>query len=292
MPRTLKPRRDAAHQARRILRSQVQGARRELHASQPGDQQVHAARRRIKKARATLRLLRPRLSPASYRDSDHALRDAGRPLGAARDAKVLLDTFDELLRQGGRAPDAGQLRGVLLEQRRRTQQQLRRAGVVRARERLRAVRRQAATWSVGGRGWNALLRALGETYRKGRQAARSARQHCGGEVLHRWRKLTKYLYHELELLEPLQPRSLGRRIAALHRLSDVLGHEHDLVVLRQVLTAALPSAGAAAPGATDFMLRIERAQAALQAHALRQGVALYRERPAHFRARLRALCPG
>jgi CHAD domain-containing protein len=290
MARPLKPRRDAAHQARRILRRELQCARRELHADQPDDQAVHAARRHIKRARATLRLLRARLPRASYRDSDHALRDAGRPLGAARDAKVLLDTFDKLVRQGAPGRDAGQLRIVLLEQRRRAQRQLSRSGVRRARQRLREVRRQAARWGVGAHGWNALLQELGETYRKGRGAARSAREHGGGQMLHRWRKLTKYLYYELELLEPLRPRSLGPPIAALHRLSDVLGHEHDLAVLRQVLTAAQPAAADGARDAADFMVRVERAQAALQARALRQGVPLYRERPAHFTRRMRALC--
>src|SRR4051794_31867359 len=81
----------------RILRKQVGKALEALNTDGPlADEVVHDARKRLKKARALLRLLREALGPRIYRRENACLRDAGRPLTEVRDAKVLVDTFDEL----------------------------------------------------------------------------------------------------------------------------------------------------------------------------------------------------
>src|SRR5689334_2583821 len=53
------------------------------------DEAVHDARKKLKSARAGLRLLRP-LDEPLYRRENERLRDAGRRLSAVRDGKVLL----------------------------------------------------------------------------------------------------------------------------------------------------------------------------------------------------------
>ena len=55
---------------------------------------VHDARKDIKKARALLRLARPDLPEATYRDGNEALRDIARSLTAAREADVLTETLE------------------------------------------------------------------------------------------------------------------------------------------------------------------------------------------------------
>ena len=54
----------------------------------PADQAIHDARKRIKKARAGLRLLRAGMSAREYRRENESLRDAGRLLSPVRDSKT------------------------------------------------------------------------------------------------------------------------------------------------------------------------------------------------------------
>jgi CHAD domain-containing protein len=58
---------------------------------------VHTARKALKKARAWLRLLRAGTGQRTFREQNRALRDAARPLSEGRDAQVLIDTLHKLL---------------------------------------------------------------------------------------------------------------------------------------------------------------------------------------------------
>lgn len=83
--------------ARHIVRRQVAKAIEALEGHAPSDEVVHDARKELKRARATLRLLRGAIGDRAYRRENEALRDAARPLGVIRDSKVLLDTLNGLI---------------------------------------------------------------------------------------------------------------------------------------------------------------------------------------------------
>src|SRR5215471_7581166 len=83
---------------RRIVRKEIGKALQALECGRlPSDKAVHDARKRLKRVRAGLRLLRTALGDRLYREENASFRDAARPLTEVRDAKVLLDTFDQLL---------------------------------------------------------------------------------------------------------------------------------------------------------------------------------------------------
>ena len=84
---------------RDILHRQIETALAELPLDRTTDEQIHRARKDMKAARATLRLLRPLLSKAAYQRENHALRDAARALSAARDDTVLVKSLEELSQQ-------------------------------------------------------------------------------------------------------------------------------------------------------------------------------------------------
>jgi len=58
------------------------------------DSSIHSSRKKLKKARATLRLIRDELPDGTFRSEHLALRDSARPLNAIRDAKLLIDALD------------------------------------------------------------------------------------------------------------------------------------------------------------------------------------------------------
>jgi CHAD domain-containing protein len=96
MPGTLQRHAAGTREARRIVGQDIAKARAALKSRRLSDSSIHRARKSIKKARAVWRLLREALPSATYRQMNMQLRDAGRPLGAARDAKILIVALDSL----------------------------------------------------------------------------------------------------------------------------------------------------------------------------------------------------
>src|SRR6202030_4228029 len=69
------------------------------------DTPVHETRKHLKKARASLGLVRNEIGRGLFRQQDHCLRDAGRLISDVRDAEVRLETVRDLqsiVRHSGR----------------------------------------------------------------------------------------------------------------------------------------------------------------------------------------------
>jgi CHAD domain-containing protein len=254
-----------------ILRGHVEHAFQILGAKHVSDDDIHRARKELKKARAVLRLLRDGLRPAQYRRWNASLRDAARPLSAARDASVLLDTLKEL----GKSPDSfvRLLKREHVEAGRRVRHTP--GGIPRSRTLLRGVLRQIDQSTGRAQGWAVLGKGLRRVYSQGRKAMRTAKR-CDPEALHEWRKQTKYLWHQFQVLEPLKPGLIGELADQAHRLSDYLGADHDLSVLRDRITKA--GSGKAAEE-TALLDLIARRQDPLREKAFVLGRWLYQEKP-------------
>jgi len=56
------------------------------------------------------------------------------------------------------------------------------------------------------------------------------------ENLHEWRKQVKYLRYQLELFTPTWPEVVGKLAGQAEEVGDLLGDDHDLAVLRGMLT--------------------------------------------------------
>lgn len=289
MAAKLQARKAAARKAQRVLRSQARKASKDLEGGKASDEAIHAARRRVKKARATLRLLRDLLPRGAYRRENRTLREAARPLSRARDAKVLVGACDRLSERylTTRQMDGiTRLRSRLVQAHKAARAQVlgRADGVRHTRKLLRRARRAAGEWPLGSKGWTDLVKGAARVYQSGRAALEDVRRQPTVENLHEWRKQTKYLYHQLELLRPVCPVEVGRLADQLHTLSDDLGDDHDLAVLRASVArhADFPRPS----GATEFMTLVERARTTLQKRALLRGSRLYREPSAAFVRRL------
>lgn len=273
----------SAARIRAYIRSQLSAAVVSLRARSPTDVDVHAARKSIKRARAGLRLLRDLLGRATYQRENAALRDAGRPLSPARDAKILLDVLDSLTAKHSVRPDTVErLRKAL--SRRRDQLQRRALAehqIVTVRRLLRAVDRRIQRWSLTGADANAslIVRALRRVYRRGRKAMAAARQSPRAALLHEWRKEVKYLGNALQVLPPNQ-KSADECADIAHKLADRLGDDHDLAVLHDYVLARRKLLSPAA--AREVIQEIRKRQLALEKKAFTLGRQLFREKPRKF----------
>lgn len=283
----------SAARIRMWIRAQLAEALVSLRARSPSDVQVHAARKSIKRARAGLRLLRDMLGRAAYQRENETLRDAGRPLSPARDAKILLDVLESLAEKHSVNPDSAKSLRKALD-RRRSQLERRALAehqIVAVRRLLREGDRRIRRWSLAAADADAamLIRALRRVYRRGQKTMADAAQNPHAAALHEWRKEVKYLWHALQILPPKQVRADARADTA-HKLADHLGDNHDLAVLHDYVLARRKLLSRAA--ARALLREIRKRRLVLEKKAFTLGRRLFREKPRKFVARFQRLRPA
>src|SRR2546423_10544523 len=102
---------------RRICRKQIEAAIAITTGEEKAsDTPVHEMRKHLKKARATLRLVRKEIGRALFREQDHCLRNVAHLTSEIRDAEVRLHTvrqFQDIKQRRGRGGYA-KLEGMLM----------------------------------------------------------------------------------------------------------------------------------------------------------------------------------
>lgn len=274
------------HIARRALLAQLDRTIEDLGKRRRSDMTVHNIRKELKRARASLRLLRECIGVVEYRRDNALIRDAARPLTPIRDAKVLLQTLEQLevdSESGGGEFFLG-FRKVLEEKRRLARQQLRPADLTAAARVLRGIRARVSALPdsrLAGRH----PRALEQAFKKARSAFAAAKRRDTDECLHEWRKQTKYFANQLEMLLPLGGKHFHKGHRRATQLADCLGDDHDLAILREQISGhtqrALPSASD--DGAHGLIRAAQRRRKMLQRRAMRLGRRLYSGKAARYR---------
>jgi CHAD domain-containing protein len=281
--------RSGTAEMRRVARQGIIRAHRMLSAPSLSDTTVHDARKEIRKSRAAVRLLREALGSARFRQENARLRDAGRALNDARDAKVLVTTL-ESLRQGHPQLERDGTFAALAERLREQQRTSRRhlhsptaPSIAAARRTLEQTQFSASRWPVGSGGWGTLGPAFRRVYAAGRLAARRSRVSRDDHSLHEWRKQVKYLRHALQVFSPLQPSKLKKQARLARRLADSLGDGHDLALLRDSAIAATSSD---APTLKSLLAAIDQRRRALRQESFKLGAVVYAESPGEMDRRL------
>lgn len=276
---------------RKIARASIAGALELLERHRLTDEGVHSVRKNLKRARAMLRMLRASIGKSAYRRENRLLRDGARRLSPLRDSRALLDTAT-LLRARVRSADersvVTSLEALLRHDHALARRKLTRDGaaIESLRETLRSSYRRSADWRPSHDAGSP-ARGVRRVYRRGRAAQERAQTHRTATNLHELRKQTKYLYHQLEALEPLQPEMITRLAKRTHRLADLLGDDHNLTVLRTRI--------AHSPLERHDRLRlqriIDRERERLDRTALARARRIYGQAPASFTARLDRRAP-
>lgn len=289
MPYRIRTDRALPKEIKRIAHEQIERACAELDTLQPRHERAHGARQRIKRVRGLLRLVRNDLGDA-YPSENRRFRDMGHRLAPIRDAQALVETLDRL---SPLSQDTDTLAAI---RRARTLCLAYRDGMS-TRDRgdehaLREVHQALALshqrideWPKTHAGFRAIRKGLRRVYRRGRQGYKKTLQQSSVRAFHNWRKRVKYLRDHLRLIRDSWPRVLKAHCAEARRLARILGHDHDLAVLRAVLLDPDDPRGAAVDSAALVAL-IDRRQSALRRRAQALGARLYAEKPKCYIARL------
>ena len=250
---------------------------------------VHSARKAIKKERSLLRLARGSMSRKQRRGENRVLREAARALSGTRDADVMVAALDGLAeRFVGQLPattfDA--IREQLNARRARTNGASGGAPDAQAVQELGSVRLRVDDWQLRKQGWGAIEAGLNLTFKRGRKAFARAKASRSPEDLHDWRKRVKDLWYQQRLLAPTGGLAVRGQAKEAHRLADLLGDDHDLFVLREVLVTPAMTA----PVDVDAVVKLlDLRRDELQLEALALGKRVYAESPKAFRRRMKRL---
>lgn len=235
---------------------------------------VHELRKRSKEIRGLLRLLRGGWEDAGQWNA--CIRDAAAKLAPARDADVMLATFDNLTARRRSPSDFDSLRQILLDE----------AAISRAATEDDPFAYFAATMAefseaaqkldITGKTPATVWRNAAHIWAQGaRDFRRAAQAGADASVFHDWRKRVKHHWYQARFFKPIDRARLRGHIACVDALGKTLGAHNDLDVLHQYLHAT--------SGDTTAFRRLEpdmitaRATAAHQ--ALRMGAALYATDP-------------
>lgn len=235
----LKRGRGIAAEIRRLLDRQLETA---IAALSGPSIEVHAARRRLKKARAMLLLARPSLK-GDYRAANRRLRTASHLLGVFADADTAVTMLATVRGFDVRRLPPQWLSAIrqrLLE----NAAELKAASILRARARvvrlLNKERARLHDTALSGCGVHSVAAALRKAHRASRVARDRALVRVTTQSLHVWRRRTKMEWYLFQLIGS----GVGGRLLdderRLEMLDGCLGDLHDLAVLQQHLLQLSP----------------------------------------------------
>jgi CHAD domain-containing protein len=253
------------------------------------DAVIHDVRTELKRARASLRLMRKCIGERAYHRENLVIRDAARQLGAARDATVLLNRFSGLKRakdSGGEKTFGVRVSRILQKERRESRRRL--DGSAMAVTALQGARRRLASIPMPQLERAAVSVGIGRVYKSGRRAFALVQQEATDARLHECRKQAKYLFNQIDIMSRISGSHFARLRKQSHRLAEWLGKDHDLAVLQQKIGQISSAEGLAADSreVRVWADRVRRQRAVLQRKARKLGKRLYSQRPRQVRAKI------
>ena len=275
---------------KRIAREQLKKAESEIENEEMDRHEtVHQVRKRFKKLRGLIRLVRPAFEK-TYQEENANYREIGRDLSAVRDAQSMIEAFDRLVEQPESAEGTpfGGVRGHLLE--RRTQIAGEQSDVTETlasmTKDIESAKERLKDWELKDKGFEAIAGGFEMTYARGQIAMENAAGNKAAiEEFHEWRKRVKYHWYHCRLLVNVWKPLMKARWNQAKVLSDLLGNDHDLSLLDQLLIEHeqdLPSALEVAA----FRELIQSSQKTIRRQAFLIGARLYADKPKHLSRRL------
>jgi CHAD domain-containing protein len=274
---------------RRVASAEIDAAYAALASPPERHKGVHDARKCLKRIRSLLVLIRPGLPEPVFLSLTNRLKTLARGLAPARDAAALLDAVEKFARAEGEqdASPIPALRAWLHKRRQAAKRSLDGRTASDAMRGLFGLRPAMANLAVYPDAFVPVALGLRDSYRSGRKAFARAIDNGSDKDFHEWRKTLQHHWRHMQLLTPCWPSELAARAEAARDLSQILGDDHDIVLLRQLVSA--PTMVFASPeGTAAFLKRCRARHRALRREAETRGARLFAERSRPFAERVEA----
>ncbi len=225
---------------RRIAREQIDDAIDEINDPEIDDHvTVHEVRKNCKKIRGLIRLVRPCFEH-TYREENAWFRDNANQLSFVRDSQSIIETFEKLMQRFENEIDTGrfeQVLNALVVRRRKVAEEESRIKFLlqQFKKSMLIGRERVINWKLMADSSDAIALGVSKTYMRGQKAMTLAYEKPALENFHEWRKRVKYHWYHLRLLLPIWSEMMTTLRDDAHLLSDYLGDDHDLGILKQTI---------------------------------------------------------
>ena len=226
---------------RRIARQQIDKAINEIDDTElDRHEAIHQVRKRCKKLRGLIRLVQPVLG-SSYQRENAGFKEIADALAVLRDEQSLVEVLEDLL-ASLKPSERKQFNPVLQNLCERRDAAASRSGqnpdvlLAETRKQLKTIRKRVARWRLDTEGYPAVRGGFKLTYKRGRKTMKQAYKSEQASDFHEWRKRVKYHMHHLKLLDLLWPDVTKVWRKQTKALADILGQDHDLALLRELLS--------------------------------------------------------
>lgn len=244
------------------------------------DVRIHECRKKTKIIRAMLRMIRPALGD-QYKFENRFFRDASRRLSLFRDQAALRETMRSLVESEGVNFSQEEIE-ALATRIAPSEAQNAASELLAFRVLMENSLGRISSWEIEGKGFDVFEKGLKQTYARGRRAMEIAYATPAAEHFHEWRKHVKYHRYQIEVLRKVWKPVLKAWNEEVVRLSDLLGEEHDLVVLQDALHVMAHEF----PVAAELQAAAKGKRLALQGQARTLGRCIYAEKPEAFTRRM------
>lgn len=231
---------------RRILAEQLIKASADLSPSNEDFHDgIHNARKCFKQIRSLLRLVQGDLNSNLCQQKKHWFQLAGQQLSAVRDAEAIIEAFDRLTESPIITKKVSKkslqptqiLRKALIKRRddiASNQRNLRHDASQLSRE-LSDIRSHLDDWPIVHSNFSTIAGNFKSNYQRGLKALKQADKTPSNNHFHQWRKRTKDFDYHCRLLQKCWPAFMVPTISNAKALEELLGQDHDLSVLQDVL---------------------------------------------------------
>lgn len=276
---------------RRIATEQIERVRRQISARVDPATEIHEARKSLKRIRALLRLAREGLGETVFAAENARFRTIAAALAPARDAHVVQQTVARLAAGGTDTAALEAIRVALLAHDATDAASAATVDIDDTATALDRAQRRVKRLAVDPDTFDTLVRGLVRNYRRGLDRFEAAYRDNGDETFHQWRKSVQTHWRHMALLSRAAPALFEAHIAAARELSQILGDDHDLAILKARI-GALPE-GAVPPAEADAVRRlIATRQDALRLAARPRGEIIFAETPKAHGRRIAAVWQG
>lgn len=278
---------------RRAGAEQIERAKRQLTATAAGASEVHEARKCMKRIRALLRLGREGLGETVYRHENDSFRAIAQSLASERDHHVLLETIVKLTAEteGSTASALKHLKDAVIAAQAATSAAAATESYAQANASLERALKRFKCLRIEPDDFSAFERGLVRNYRKGLKRRAMAYAENTDEAFHDWRKCVQAQWRHMQLLSKAWPQLFSAQLEAARELSQILGDDHDLALLRAKL-AELPENALSKNDADDVEALIQVRQRALRNLAKPIGDIIFAEKPKAHGRRIAAIWRG
>ncbi len=273
----------------RVALEQTKRIERHLDEKERGAQNVHEARKCVKRMRALLRLARPAVGPKWWNEVDDLCSSVGSTLAGLRNLDSLLEALDKLAVVSGvkKTPTFDRFRASIQRERQGINEMSAAEAWGEVRDDLDVIRKRFKRVRFSERGFDIVGLGLALTCKEARRLEETAYATGNEHDFHRWRKRVQHHWRHMQLFNASWPEEMAVRAEAARELSEVLGDEHDLGLLAEEVRKRADELKNKR-GADGLVDAAANRQQALRRLARERSRRLFAERGKAFSRRIRA----